>query len=163
MTRKRKDFYEITPKILKTVTRLAGKGCHMKDIATSIGWSKSTFYKFLEGPKDKKDKKGTKESKELADALRKVQSKRVVTLISRLAKRADGYNYKEKHIEDIVDKKTGKILTQKVKMITKQMPPDVAALIFSLINLDSTNWSNKQELTHKGDIIIKTDKDDDGL
>ena len=151
MVRKRKDFYEITPRILKAVERLAGKGCHMKDIAVSIGWSKSTFYKFLE------------ESKELADSLRKGQSKRVVTLISRLAKRADGYKYKEHHIEDIIDKKTGKILTQKVKVITKHMPPDVAALIFSLINLDGENWSNKQEMTHKGDIIIKTDKDDDQL
>ena len=151
MVRKTKDFYEITPKILKSVERLAGKGCHMKDIAVSIGWGKTKFYKSLE------------ESKDLANSLRKGQSKRVVTLISRLAKRADGYKYKEKHIEDIIDKATGKILTQKVKVITKHMPPDVAALIFSLINLDSENWSNKQELTHKGDIIIKTDKDDDQL
>jgi hypothetical protein len=161
--RKRKDFYEITPKILKAVERLAGKGCQQKDIAVSIGWSKSTFYKFLEPPKDPKDKKGIKESKDLADALKRGQSKRVVTLISRLAKRADGYTYKEKHIEDIVDKATGEILTQKVKMITKHMSPDVAALIFSLINLDGKNWSNKQELTHKGDIIIKTDSDDEKL
>ena len=151
MTRKRKDFYEITPKILKSVERLAGKGCHMKDIAVSIGWGKTKFYKSLE------------ESTELTNALRKGQSKRVVTLISRLAKRADGYQFKEKHIEDIIDKETGSILTQKVKTITKHMAPDVAALIFSLINLDSQNWSNKQEFTHKGDIIIKTDKDDDQL
>ena len=81
--RKSKEFYEVTLKIIKAVERLAGKGCHMKDIAVSIGWGKTKFYKSLE------------ESTELTNALRKGQSKRVVTLISRLAKRADGYNYKE--------------------------------------------------------------------
>lgn len=163
MIRKRKDFYKITPKILKAVERLAGKGCYVKDIAVSIGWSKSTFYKILDGPKDKKDKRAIKGSKDLADALRRGQSKRVVTLISKLAKRADGYNFKEKHIEDIVDKETGKILTQKVKTITKHMAPDVASLIFSLTNLDGENWSNKHDHTISGDIIIKTAKEDEGF
>lgn len=155
MARKIKDFYKITPKILKAVERLAGKGCHMKDIAVSIGWGKTYFYKSL---KDKKDK-----DTELANALRRGQSKRIVKVVSNIAKRADGYRYKEKTVEDIVDKLTGEILTQKVKTTTKHMAPDVAANIFSAINLDSENWSNKQELTHKGDIIIKTDSDDEGL
>lgn len=151
MARKRKEFYKLTPKVLKKVERLASKGCYVKDICVSIGWSKDYFYKSL------------KKSTDLDDSLKKGQSKRVVTLISKLAKKADGYNYKEKHIEDIIDKETGLILTQKVKVIIKHMPPDVAALIFSLINLDGANWSNKQELAHKGDIIIKADKDDEKL
>lgn len=163
MTRKRSDFYEITPKILKTVERLAGKGCHIKDIAVSIGWAKSTFYKFLDGPKDKSGEKGIKDSVDLADALKRGQSKRIVKVVSNIAKRADGYKFKEKHTEDIVDKETGEILTQKVKTIFKHMAPDVAANIFSAINLDPENWSNKQELTHRGDIIIKTDSDDEEI
>lgn len=163
MTRKIKSFYELTPKILKAVERLAGKGCYVKDIAVSIGWSKSTFYKILDGPKDKKDKKGIKDAADLADALKRGQSKRIVKLISNIAKRSDGYKFKEKHIEDIVDKKTGEIKDQRVKTIIKHMAPDVAANIFSIINLDGGNWSNKQEVTHKGDIIIKTDSDDDQI
>ncbi len=151
MVRKRKDFYEITPKILKAVERLAGKGCHMKDIAVSIGWGKTKFYEVL------------KESTDLTNALKKGQSKRIVKVVSNIAKRADGYKFKEIHIEDIVDKKTGAINEQRIKTTIKHMAPDVAANIFSAINLDPGNWSNKQELTHKGDIIIKTDSDDEGL
>lgn len=149
--KKRKEFYEITPKILKKVEMLSGKGCYAKDIASSIGWSKSTFYKYLE------------ESTDLADALVRGQSKRIVKVTSNIAKLADGYKTKETTTEDIVDKKTGEIKDQKVKTVVKKIAPDLSANVFSITNLDGANWSNKQELTHKGDIIIKTDSDDDEL
>lgn len=158
MARKRKIFYEITPKILKKVELLASKGCHVKDIAVSIGWGKTYFYEQLNGKKGKKPK-----STDLADALERGQAKRIVTLISNLAKRADGYKYKEIHTEDIVDKETGKIDKQKVRTITRHMPADVGAIEYSLNNLDGANWASKQDHNIKGDIIIKTDKDDDKL
>jgi len=163
MVRKRKSFYKITPKVLKSVERLAGKGCHIKDIAVSIGWSKSHFYKVLEGLDKGEKTKEYKDAKYLEDAIKRGQSKRIVKVVSNIAKRADGYKYKEIHTEDIVDKITGEIKDQKVRTIIKRMAPDVAANIFSAINLDPENWSNKQELNHKGDIIIKTDSDDDEL
>ena len=60
-----------------------------------------------------------------------------------LIKRALGFRINEATAEEIVDKKTGEILeVLKRKTITKDVPPDVRALLFYLKNRWPERWDN---------------------
>lgn len=149
MGKKTKEHYEVTPSVIRKVERLAARGLTIIQIGISLGWSEDTIHR----------KK--KENKELSESIKKGQSKGIETMTNALFKRGKGYSYKETHDEVRADEK-GKITKHK-KVVKKHVAPDTTAQIFYLKNRDPDNWKDKRELTHSGDIIIKTDSDDDGL
>ena len=149
MGKKTMDHYKITPTVLRKVERLAARGLTIIQIGISLGWSEETIHK----------KK--REHPELAESIRRGQSKGIETVSNSLFKNANGFNYKEVHEEAKADEK-GKITKHK-KVIKKRSLPNTAAQIFYLKNRDPEHWQDKQDHTISGDIIIKTDSDDDGL
>ena len=63
-----------------------------------------------------------------------------------LLKRALGFKQEEIYSEDMVDRKTGEQLeTLKRRVVSKQIAPDVRALLFWLKNRCPQRWSEKQE------------------
>ena len=62
-----------------------------------------------------------------------------------LLRRALGFKHKEIHSEDMVDKKTGEQLEiLKRRIVSKEIAPDVRALLFWLKNRCPQRWSEKQ-------------------
>jgi len=82
-------------------------------------------------------------------------------VVNNLFRRAVGYEFDEIHTE-ITDfgtqKGKGKKINQPanqrrvIKKITKQVPPDVGALVFWLCNCDPKNWKNVQNIKLSGDV-----------
>lgn len=62
-----------------------------------------------------------------------------------LLRRALGFQQKEVYSEDMVDKKTGEQLEiLKRRVVSKEIAPDVRALLFWLKNRCPQRWSEKQ-------------------
>jgi len=149
MARKTADVYEVTPKLLKKVERLATKGLTLVQIAHSIGWSEATMH----------EKK--KQNPELLESIKRGQAKGIETVTNALFKRAKGFTVKEVHEEARVDEK-GKKFQQK-KVVSKKIAGDTTAQIFYLKNRDPQNWKDRQDHNISGDIILNTNSDDDNL
>ena len=77
-----------------------------------------------------------------------------------LIKRALGFQINEATAEEIVDKKTGEIQeVLKRKTITKDVPPDVRALLFYLKNRWPERWDN----VHSEDFSCEISAEDSQL
>jgi len=62
-----------------------------------------------------------------------------------LLRRALGFQQKEVYSEDMIDKKTGEQLEMlKRRVVSKEVAPDVRALLFWLKNRCPQRWSEKQ-------------------
>lgn len=65
---------------------------------------------------------------------------------SALLKRALGFRQEEASSEELVDKKSGELLeVLKRRVITKEVPPDVRALLFWLKNRCPERWNERPE------------------
>ena len=63
-----------------------------------------------------------------------------------LLKRALGFRQEEASSEELVDKKSGELLeVLKRRVITKEVPPDVRAVLFWLKNRCPERWSEQRE------------------
>ena len=63
-----------------------------------------------------------------------------------LVKRALGFQLSEATAEELVDKNTGELMeVLKRRTVTKDVPPDVRALLFYLKNCWPERWSENQE------------------
>lgn len=144
--KKTQDHYEITPKLLKKVERLAAQGLTIVQIAHCIGWSEETIHA--------KKKKHS----EFSESIGRGQSKGIQIVTNSLIKKAKGFNYKEIHEEARLDT-DGKVTKHK-KVIKKKVPPDTNAQIFYLKNRDPQNWRDRQDHNISGDVVIKIDSDD---
>lgn len=61
-----------------------------------------------------------------------------------LLRRALGFQQQEIYSEDMIDRKSGEILeTAKRKVVTKEVPPDVRALLFWLKNRQPERWRDR--------------------
>ena len=140
MAKKTKDVYEVTSKVIQKCERLASRGLSIIQIGVSLGWSEETIHK----------KK--RENPELAEAIKRGQSKGIETVSNALFKRAKGYSYKETHVEERPGKKGEAIKT--IKLVKKQVAPDVTAQIFYLKNRDAENWKDKQDHKVSSDITL---------
>lgn len=100
---------------------------------------------------------------EFADAIKKAnevfKQKAVTDVKNALVQRALGYKAKRTRLsnDNYTDPKTGEVRTRKSLLLTEDViyPPDTAAAIFLLTNLDSENWKNKQNTELDGDIAIE--------
>ena len=78
-----------------------------------------------------------------------------------LLKRALGFKQKEVYSEDMVDKKTGEQLEMlKRRVVSKEIAPDVRALLFWLKNRCPQRWSEKQT---QNDFDLELDEDEKSL
>ncbi len=63
-----------------------------------------------------------------------------------LLRRALGFKQQEVYSEDVIDRKSGEVLdTAKRKIVTKEVPPDVRALLFWLKNRCPDRWRDRIE------------------
>lgn len=72
-------------------------------------------------------------------------------IVNSLVKRAKGY----KDIQVVIIGKpdeNGEMKSQKIQRTEKDVPPDVAAQIFLLTNLDSEHWVNPMKIEAKADL-----------
>lgn len=139
MPKRTKDYYEVTPALLRKVERLASRGLTVIQIGISLGWCEDTIHK----------KK--KENPELAEAIRSGQSKGIETVSNSLFKSANGFSYKEVHEEE---KDEDEKKTKTSKVIKKRVLPNIVAQIFYLKNRDPQNWQDKQDHKVSGDITL---------
>jgi transposase-like protein len=128
---------------------LARSGLIDTEIAKELGIATSTLY--LWKKEHKEFSEALKENKDIVDS--QVENK--------LLQRAVGYEYTEKHIED-VEIKSGKVKVPatKVKTIRKHIAPDVTAQIFWLKNRQPDKWRDRREVDIPGGVTIHIDNDD---
>lgn len=137
----RKSKYEthIKPNLDK-IRELASSHLE-KDIAKQLGVSISTFM-------DMKRK-----HPELQEALKKGQQELILDLKSALIKKALGYEYEEKTINNGFDKNGNVVETTTIHK--KIVHPDVAAIHLLLKNYDRDNWADDWHNRHIKDEEIK--------
>jgi len=140
-------FYQVTSEILDKVEKMASQGYYNTEIARALDWSIDTFYERV------------KDHPDFSDALKKGNEKNVRVTLNSKAKKIKGFKYKEVTKER--DENGNLIIT---KQVTKYSPPSDTMIIFDLVNRDPENYKHKRDQTNiVGDIIIKTDSDDDQL
>lgn len=77
-----------------------------------------------------------------------------------LLRRALGFRQQEIHSEDLVDKKTGEILeSAKRRVVTKEIPPDVRALLFWLKNRKPERWKDRNDHAMPPDFELGEEED----
>ena len=86
---------------------------------------------------------------EFSEALKNSKEELIENLEDSLFRRAMGYSYEETKIEKESDGRA------KITKITKELPPDVGALIFALKNLAPGKWKNDDRF-----IIQKNDAEE---
>ncbi len=67
-----------------------------------------------------------------------------------LLKRALGFRQQEVHTEEMIDKNSGEVLeTARRRSVTKEVVPDVRALLFWLKNRRPERWCERREAEEK--------------
>jgi hypothetical protein len=98
---------------------------------------------------------------EIAQLFRKAQEKvqelhrgsLIVKALTSLEKLVEGYEYIETS-EEGIPSQDGKVLITKVTRKKKYNPPNVAAVIFVLTNLDPENWKDIRKIDIKGKLEL---------
>jgi hypothetical protein len=78
-----------------------------------------------------------------------------------LLRRALGFQQQEIYSEDMIDKKTGEQLEiLKRRVVSKEIAPDVRALLFWLKNRCPQRWSEKQNQDNEYELELEDDEKD---
>ncbi|WP_225231243.1 DNA-packaging protein [Solibacillus faecavium] len=111
-----------------------------EQIAKNIRITSSTLYEWK------------KRYSEISEALKR--GKEIVDrqVENALLKRALGYRYDEVTRELVEDLENGGMKLDVTKVVTKEVQPDVTAQIFWLKNRKPTEWRDKQQVEHSGEI-----------
>ena len=125
----------LTPDGLTLLEGLARDGLTDEQIALKIGISTSTFYQWqLNFP-------------EFSEAIKKGKAPVDIKVENALLKRALGYTATET-IEEVYQAGQGedkRVLSSHIRKITKEIPPDVGAIVFWLKNRRPGRWRDKIE------------------
>ncbi|MED3574509.1 helix-turn-helix domain-containing protein [Cytobacillus praedii] len=128
----------LEPEGLLLIEGWARDGLTDEQIANNIGIEARTLYRW------KNDHsqicQALKKGKEIID--RQVENA--------LLKRALGYRYDEVTHESVWNKKKEEYEMVPMKVVTKEVQPDVTAQIFWLKNRKPAEWRDKQEISHSG-------------
>lgn len=136
-----KSKYETNVKDkLILVEAWARNGLTIEQIANNLGISKVTFYKYMD------------EHIELSEHLKKGKEVIDIEVENALLKRALGYKYNEVTQENILNKETEEYELQVTKVVTKEVQPDTTAQIFWLKNRKPSEWRDRKEIDHSGNI-----------
>ena len=117
---------------------LAREGLSDEQIALKMGIGTSTYYRWQE------------EHREFREALKKGKAPVDIQVENALLKRALGYTSTET-IEELTttgqkDQNGRDIIKEKhVRKVTREIPPDVGAIVFWLKNRKPKQWRDKQE------------------
>lgn len=115
------------------VEGFARDGLSDEQIALKMGISPSTYYQWqIDHP-------------EIAEAIKKGKAPVDIEVENALLKRARGYTATETIEEMYRDPETNKITSQHIRRITKEIPPDVGAIVFWLKNRRPGRWRDKIE------------------
>lgn len=109
-------------------------------IASNLGISKDTFYKYKKEHTDFSD--SLKRGKEIVD----------MEVENALLRRAMGYKYSETTREQIYNKNTNEYELVVTKIVSKEVPPDTTAQIFWLKNRKPEEWRDKRDVQHSGEV-----------
>ena len=123
----------LTPEGLLKLEAWARDGLTDEQISKNAGINPATLYDWK------------KKYSEISEALKKGKEVVDIQVENALLKRALGYSYTEKKIEDGPD-------GEKVVVTVKEVIPDTTAQIFWLKNRRPDRWSDKQEIEHGGRI-----------
>lgn len=115
----------------------ARDGLTDEQIAKNIGITSSTLYEWK------------KKYSEISEALKKGKEVIDRQVENALLKRALGYQYDEV-TREMVEDGSGRLMVTKV--VTKEVQPDVTAQIFWLKNRKPSEWRDKQQMEHSGEI-----------
>jgi hypothetical protein len=130
----------ITEEGLLQLEGMARDGLTDEQIAHNIGIGASTLYKWkIDFPEIVE---ALKRGKEVVD--RKTENA--------LLKRALGYQHQEITYTPEIDPETGKKVQVVSKIVTKEMPPDVTAIIFWLKNRKPFEWRDQKRIEVEGQI-----------
>lgn len=136
--RGRKSKYETYVKpYLNRIPKWRRSGMTEEQICKKLGVGVSSFNRYKEN------------FWELREALKNSKEELIENLEDSLFRRAMGYSYEETKIEKESDGRA------KITKITKELPPDVGALIFALKNLAPAKWKNDDRF-----IIERSDEDE---
>ncbi|WP_239733865.1 helix-turn-helix domain-containing protein [Mammaliicoccus sp. M-M49] len=130
----------ITVEGLTKIQGWARDGLTDEQIAHNIGCSRSTLYVWIKKYTDISD--ALKRGKEVID--RQVENA--------LLKRALGYETVETTKERVFDEFTGEYKKVETKEVTKFVAPDVTAQIFWLKNRKPSEWRDKRDVEHSGEM-----------
>lgn len=111
-------------------------------ILRRMGLEKSEIIRLLDVPPERFEQ-WLKKHKELQTALAEPTPE--IRAEEALIKRALGFQISEATAEELVDKNTGELMeVLKRRTVTKDVPPDVRALLFYLKNCWPERWSETQ-------------------
>ena len=111
-------------------------------ILRRMGLEKSEIIRLLDVPPERFEQ-WLKKHKELQTALAEPTPE--IRAEEALIKRALGFQISEATAEELVDKNTGELMeVLKRRTVTKDVPPDVRALLFYLKNCWPERWSENQ-------------------
>ena len=107
---------------------LARRGCSNAEIAEAFGVSERTVYRWCRA------------HPEFCQALSESKSKADEAVVDSLYRRACGVTVTEKR-ESVTER--GGVKTRKVEKVTKELPPDVCAMLWWLKNRQPELWRDK--------------------
>lgn len=123
----------------------ARDGLTDEEIAAKIGITPSTLYVWV------------KKYSEISEAIKKGKEIVDIQVENALLKKAlGGFEITEKTYERIDDTQEDLVVTKKV---VKQLPPDVAAMIFWLRNRRPDKWRGNRDTEHAGNALHATGND----
>lgn len=117
----KKDYFHVVLPNLKEIERMVRYGYSIKEIAQALNVTPRTYYKWKQ------------QYTELDLIHAPVDIKNVDKVKKTLVKEILGYEYTERHVEEIKDK-DGNITYSKLKKVTKWIRPNSQLLIFFLCN-----------------------------
>lgn len=138
---KGKYDYWLTPDGLLRLEAYARDGLTDEQIAHNMGITAKTLYEWKN--KYGEIREASKKGKEVVD----------IEVENALLKRAKGYTYEEVTKEAVKDPETGKTELRVVKVVKKEVQPDVTAQIFWLKNRKPAEWRDKAEVEITGNVI----------
>ncbi|MDD3119187.1 MAG: hypothetical protein PHQ27_08420 [Victivallales bacterium] len=131
---------------------LARNGLTDEAIAAALGISCSTYYSYR------------KTYPVFAAAIRRGKLPVDTKVENALLRQALGHTYRETHLEDIIDRKTGAVREeQKRRVVIKQVSPNVTAAIFWLKNRCPEKYRDKQDSAAPGEMHFTFDPQDKKL
>ena len=123
----------------------------IEEICTQVGISRETYNVWKNQKPDFSDM--LKKANDTRMEFFKTEARRS------MAKKIKGYDYEEVHTTMVESKETQpdgsvtiKPRIKEQKKVKKHVPPDTAALIFTLTNTDPENFKNSQFIDHRIDI-----------
>lgn len=153
--------HRFNKKIVKAITDLIKKDSYtIAEICATVGISERCFYDWQAN--------NAEFAETIAQARIDANMRYLKMARNSLVKKLEGYTVQEKHITYVDSKDKDGVSKPKIKeqkVVDKHFQPDTQAIIFTLTNLESETWQNRQntELTGKGGKDLFQSMSDDDI